>query len=250
MSSYVGETIFPLIWIPFFVLIWSILRQKTRASIKIFSILLLVLAMVAPFTQIILLGAYNKCRHSHVFLAQAFIFAPLMCLMFAYLRKIKPEWVMTGMFILFIHNGYRVTQNFHFDTILETAEKNYMARIMSRIDSMGIDLEKHRILLVGRKEVGPIFPDNKWSYRMGVSTMSFCNSYLRSAFILQDQGFTRTKLDYPSQVQLNNLAPIIASMPNWPAHESVRLVDDVVIIKLSDQYDLSKNYPSGFLSKF
>jgi hypothetical protein len=247
MGSYIGEEIFLFVWIAFFVLIWNILRQKNQTSIKLISIILLVFAMVAPFAQIILLGAFSKWRHCHVFLAQAFIFAPLISLMFSLLPKIKPEWAMTGMFILFIHNGYRVTQNFHYDTMLKTAEKNLIMRVMSRIDDMEINLEEHRILVVGKKDVNPIFPNNEWSYNGSVSDMSFCSAYFRAAYILQDMGFTQTKLNYPSRKQLNELAPIISSMPIWPSRDSVQLLDDVVVIKLSNQYNLSTDYPDKFL---
>jgi hypothetical protein len=248
--AYLGEKTFTLVWVPFIILLWNILRRKTTITSKILLVVLLAITMVAPFSQIILLGGYNS--PTHTFFAQGLLFATLWSLAIQYMPKIKPEWVMLGVFILYIHNGYRVTQTFHYDSIAETAEKNLIARIITRLDDMEINLEENRLLVVGKCSCSPLYPSNRWSFGnnnhyLEFGNLGFASASWRAAYALQVQGFTRTKLIYPSRQQIIKLTPIIDSMPIWPAKMSIKLVDCVVIIKLSNDYNLETDYPDWCL---
>jgi hypothetical protein len=245
-EAYFGEKCFILIWIPFFVVLWTIIRNKvSHLSAKVLAIVLFLTTMVAPFIQIVLLGGWSN---ANVFLAEPFLFAAVWSLMFAYLPNISPKLAFVAVTILFIHNGYRMTQLHHFDSMLETAEKNFILRIISRIDDMGIDFEDHRLIVIGKKDIQPHFPNNEWSYVAGVPRMIFSSAMFRARMALHVHGLTKNLLTYPSRGQLDKLEPVIKTMPIWPAKDSVRLVDDVIIIKLSNDYNLKKDYPDWCLA--
>jgi hypothetical protein len=252
---YFLEKIFVLVWIPFAIVFFHLIRSKTSISVKLLSLFLLIATMVAPFVQIIVLGGHNTQPHS--LLAQSVLFASLWCVALQQIPKIRPEWVMTGIFILFIHNGYRVTQSFHSEVMIATAEKNLISRIFSRLDDMEIDLEKHRLLVVGRYSVDPQLPRNKWSFMNGNKAfrisghygIGFVSARHRTSRALLLHGFTRTQVTYPSRQQIQKLEPIIAAMPVWPSKQSIALIDNILIIKLSNKYNLEKQYPGWCLPK-
>jgi hypothetical protein len=246
-KNYLMEKVFVLTWIPFAIVIFNLIRSETTLALKLLSLSLLVATMIAPFVQIIVLGGHNT--QSHSLLAQGVLFASLWCVGLQQLPRIKPEWVMTGMFVLFAHNGYRVTQTFHWDVMIETAEKNLISRIFSRLDDMEINVEQHRFIVVGHYSVNPEIPSNKWSFINDHSGTGFVRANKRSAKALVLHGFTTTLPTYPSHQQIHQLEPVIASMPIWPSRQSIALIDDVVIIKLSNNYNLEKDYPSWSLPK-
>jgi hypothetical protein len=131
--------------------------------------------------------------------------------------------------------------------MLENAEKNFAMRLISRLDDMELSMETQKLLIVGHYDLSPYYPKNKWTFGQGNSIMMLGSANYRVAGFLHMHGFCRTLPPYPTKQEIIDITPDIDAMPVWPDKECIKIINGVLVIKLSNQYDLSKNYPEWSL---
>lgn len=240
-KGYIGNLIWPSVFIPFIILAIHLFKEKIAISYKCFGVCLLLFSLLAPFFQIVLLG---KDQPGRVFLAQGVLFAAMWSISLKWTwPKIKPDCIFTGLFFLFIFNGYRVSRFFYSDMLMERTEKNFVARIMVKIDDLGVNLADTPIIICGYSSVKPEFHENEYTFNASsMGLLNIKNNHWRRLTAFQVWGFCNDKLTLPSPKLAELLLPDIKKMPVFPAKGSVELIKGVVVVKLGNDFSLS-DYP-------
>ncbi len=213
------------------VIIYYILKRNAPAGQKLMVLLLLVLLFFAPFTIVVLNGMPLPVRTLMAF--------PLMLgLIWAFGYDYSPRWLRTMMLVfaiyLLLNNTYTNTRLFYASRVSWEADRNMAVRITERV----YDLD----LPTGEEATSVVFAG---SYDHQANVLFLKSDIHGASFFAWDNGasyriraFFRmlgiNDFDIIDYSRAQHLSGEISRMPNWPERESVKLIGDIVVVKLSE----------------
>lgn len=218
-------------------IVFYILKKTMPLKNKLTSILLLILLFFAPFTIVFLSGMPLPVRTLMAF--------PLMLgIIWAFTHDQSAKWFRSFMLIfaiyILINNTYTNTRLFYASKVSWEADRNMAVRISTRIYDLDLPDYDGRI---------PVAFAGSYQHP---SNLLFLRSDIHgTSFFKWDEGATYRLEPFFKILGINDfkmidfshfehLAPSVDEMPSWPARGSVKLIEDIVIVKLSDESDNDK----------
>jgi hypothetical protein len=206
-----------------------IVKNKTEVHTKILSGLLLFAIILSSFSLIILNG--NQIA------ARTLMSIPLMIAMLWLMvykdagTRLRKIMIFVAIVIL-INNTFINTRLFYSANVAWEADKVMANRIVERIYALDPPLTNGKIAVafIGAYQL----EDNNLFYSLDILGMSFFSlgtlSPLRTMKVFNFIGDPNLELHHVKQVEtlLND------KMPSWPAKGSVKIIDNVVYVKLSE----------------
>ena len=207
--------------------------SKDRKSFRkvIWSLLSLLLLVISPFAIIYLNGADLPVR--------AMMSLPLMIAMLwfsTYQRagKLARRLMLLSVILILVNNSYINTRLFYASNTSWESDKALAHRIAERINSLN---PKHKNGLIQVAFVGDLEQSqNQLFLKSEVFGASFFNwepgDSVRKFVLMKIVG--HSNFTNPSQSDYEYLFDEISRMPFWPDNGSVKLFDDIVVVKFSE----------------
>lgn len=192
---------------------------------------------ICPFLMTIVLGEKPTIRTE---LNIPFVTAFLTCMSFEFFGKKKKilYWVMgIGIFAMCMSQAQQTSRLFYTEYV--QAQEDYMlaAKITNRIELLDADTSELPVVFIGSREA----ERNKSCYSpdelelTGYSFFELSFGTAHGTWVMQHYLETLgIHYVYPDQDQMIEAEQEAADMPSWPASDSVKKTDHVVIVKLSD----------------
>lgn len=214
----------------FLFMVFFIIRKKGNQVQKSFSLLLLLLLVLAPFSVMILNG--------NVLPTRTLMALPLMMgMMWWFVYREAGLWLrkalIAAVLVIFIGNIQKNTRMFYSSFVSLEADRVMVSRIVSRIDKLKLQpVEGHiQVAFIGIYQ----HPPNALFFNSGVHGNSFFQVNFRESerlkALLKISGFNKSKVIPQSEFQNDS---IVQAMPSWPAQGSVQQVDATAVVKLSE----------------
>lgn len=226
-NAYFGEKIFLTVWIPVLGLLVPRAAQSGPSSRPVRG-LLLAAALIAPFSITLAMGHALPAR---IFVAEGLVFAGLWAL---WLEKARPyARSVVGALTIWavLVNAGNVTQLFVSDTRVMEADILMANRLTQRIYDVCPQLDTQRVSVhLAGNHPAPL--------RKLRRSQTFGSSF----FDMQPETVTRA-LTFMKIMGIADFKPALtltlaqsaelARMPAWPDPQSVRQIDDVILVKFS-----------------
>lgn len=212
-------------------IIYYILKIYAPFKNKLFIILMIIILLFTPFTIVLLNGMPLPVRTLMAF--------PLMLgLLWAFGYDYSARWFKNLMllfaFYILINNTFINTRLFYASKVSWEADRNMAVRISNRIYDLDLPENKSTIpvVFVGSYQ----HPSNVLFLRSDIHGASFFMwdngaSYRIRAFF-KTLGITNLNIIDYSYAQ--HLSGEISKMPSWPDKGSVKMIENIIIVKLSE----------------
>jgi hypothetical protein len=214
------------------ILAYQIISKERKSFRKvIWSLLSLLLLVISPFALLYLNGSDLPVR---AMMSLPLMIAMLWFLTYQRVGKLARRVMLLMVIFILINNSYINTRLFYASNTSWESDKALAHRIAERINSLN---PKHKNGLIQVAFVGDLEQSqNQLFLKSEVFGASFFNwepGDLRRKFallkIVGHSNFTN-----PSQSDYECLFDEISKMPSWPDNGSVKLFDDIVVVKLSE----------------
>jgi hypothetical protein len=213
------------------ILIWKLIKKNKAAYLEFAAFILL---FVSPFLLTIFLG------HGEAIRAQMPAIQLVIAFNFYYiylnLKKTFPKFILFAICIYFGIYQSNLTANFLFSEHMKFMEDVQVAnRINGQLDQMGIGSRNgFSLVLLGQHH--PESSVNMKGETLGQSFFAW-DIGTKQGTTYRAIGFMRIlgyKFNDPTEEQLDYAHSIKNEMTTWPAKESIKIVDNLIIIKLSE----------------
>ena len=199
-----------------------------------FYVAALALLVLSPVFLSFISGSHQPLRGQFSYV---FVFAFFLAGMTTLTRKsLAILCCLAGVFVS-LQQGQRMTQLFHTAFVTYNQDKALAASLYERISQTAADagLEEYPVVFVGTKSAN-FTEDARKGEMIGASffewdASSYCGSTNRIIDFCDTLGYDMEK---PTQEQASFAQTQAVSMPVWPAAGSVKQMNGIVIIKLSD----------------
>lgn len=212
-------------------------KGANSSGAKIFSVILFGILILSPFTVNFLNGTPLPTR---TLMSLAMMTAILWLLVYRHAGAILRRIMVVAAFIILINNTHINTRLFYSSYVSWQADREMANRIIERVHSLDPHSknDKIQIAFVG----GYQHPSNELFVQSDVHGASFFGWDGGNPWRIRD--FFRTigvnELNIVQYENLGYLKEKIEAMPAWPAKGSVKLIDNIVIVKLSDPVNFSE----------
>jgi len=213
------------------IFLYFIYKSKISNEAKVFSVLLLGALFISPFTVNFING---KPLPTRALMSLAMMTAILWVLVYRHAGSILRRIMVVAAFIVLINNTYINTRLFYSSYVSWQADRDMANRIIERVYNLDPPVKngKIQISFVGNYN----HPKNELFVQSDVHGASFFGWDGGNPWRMRD--FFRTvginELNIVLYENLGFMNAKIEAMPKWPSKGSVKLIDNIVIIKLSD----------------
>lgn len=194
-----------------------------------------IMLILSPMYLTIISASYQPIRGQIVYpLVFAFFLSGITVMEKKWLARV----CCLGAGVVILHQGQTMTQLFHTAYVSYEQDKALAGKVYGRIEQVGADagMEEYTVVFVGKK--GTKLPEDALRGDViGHSFFEWDNS-AEAGSTKRISTFCRT-LGYPmlapSSEQVVLAKETAKTMPAWPASDSVCVVDDCIVVKLSEQ---------------
>jgi len=227
--GFYGNGMFATIWLAVGIILIKSFRNSQPPRQIMFTVMLLAMALIAPFILVLILGEDQPAR---VFLAQPIVFAGVWAIALRSEEKHLSALPAAICAIAVLSGSYTVSALFFSDTMAYEADTLLATRIVSAIYRADPEFDQEKIPVYFS---GAVFTSNLWRHEnfevFGASFFSWDGgnpkriiAFLKTTSIAD--------LTEPSAQQIAVTQSAMAAMPSWPNPNSVRLIGNIMAVRL------------------
>jgi hypothetical protein len=229
-GSPLGLSLKSLLIILIIIIIQIMISEKRKLQ-KTLSMIALTFLVISPFVILYLYGTKLPIR---AMIPVTLMIALLWFISYQQAGSLVRKILFLAAFVILINNTFINTRLFYATNIAWQADRDIANRIIERIYQLNPPIEKGKINVVFSGNY--THSENPLFYKSEIHGASFFEwspgkTYRMKAF-LKTIGINEIN-DLPVS-KLEHRKSEIKAMPSWPNYGSVVLIDDIVVVKLSD----------------